>query len=85
VNDGLSNADLARLLVVFADSIEASGTRSVGFLREAARRIATGEAQGGGCERCGAPIEQKPTGRPRRFCSERCRRRKDAGKSIVAA
>ena len=83
--NGLSDRDLARLLVVFADSIEASGTRSVGFLREAARRIATGEAQDGGCERCGEPLEQKSTGRPRRFCSERCRRRKDAGKSIVAA
>jgi hypothetical protein len=69
-NDGLSNADLARLMVVFADSIEASGTRSVGFLREAARRLMQ---LADGCEQCGQAINRKTTGRPARFCSSRCR------------
>jgi hypothetical protein len=27
----------------------------------------------GYCERCGAPIGQRATGRPRRFCSDACR------------
>lgn len=27
------------------------------------------------CAWCKAPIEQKPTGRPRRFCSEACKKR----------
>jgi len=71
VNDGLSNRDLARFLTLFADSIEAGGTRSVGFLREAARRLVS--LAGGGCEQCGVSIERKATGRPARFCSSRCR------------
>ena len=25
------------------------------------------------CAHCGEPLEHKPTGRPRRFCSTRCR------------
>lgn len=25
------------------------------------------------CERCGAPIQQRATGRPRRYCGQACR------------
>lgn len=39
------------------------------------------------CAGCGVPVDQPATGRPRRWCSERCRdrSRKDPGKGTVAA
>lgn len=33
----------------------------------------------GPCPICGGPIKQPPTGRRRRFCSDRCRRRSHRG------
>jgi hypothetical protein len=81
----MSDGDLVRLLLVVADSLERQNQAgSAGLLRRAARRIAADEASEG-CERCGAPLQRRPTGRPRRFCSERCRRRKGAGKLKVVA
>jgi hypothetical protein len=81
----VNDADLVALLLVVADSLERQKQGgSAGVLRTAARRIATGE-QSDGCERCGKPLEQKPTGRPRRFCSEPCRRRKRVGIAKMAA
>jgi hypothetical protein len=60
-------------------------TSTAGAIRVAARRISELEATAtlpDACERCGARLDQKPRGRPRRFCSERCRR-KSAGNGSV--
>jgi hypothetical protein len=40
------------------------------------------EARPDACRRCHTPLVQKPTGRPRRYCSDRCRkgRTKPGGK-----
>jgi hypothetical protein len=81
----VNDADLVRLLSLIADSLERQNqAASGGLVRQAARRIATEESSEG-CERCGKPLVQPVTGRPRRFCSERCRRTKRAGKPTVAA
>lgn len=83
----MNDADLARFLSLIADSLEGQNqATSGGILRQAARRIVelteiVGEV--GGCERCGIPLKRKSTGRPRRFCSERCRKR--AGKFTLAS
>jgi predicted metalloprotease len=81
----VNDADLAALVLVIADSIERQDqAESAGVLRQAARRIVTGEGSAEGCERCGSPIERKATGRPRRYCSERCRRKRAGNASLVA-
>jgi hypothetical protein len=66
------------LLWVAQDLEERHAYQYAGAVRQGARRIAELEATEPGpneCERCGARLDQKPLGRPRRFCSERCRKR----------
>jgi hypothetical protein len=66
------------LLWVAQDLEERHAYQYAGAVRQAARRIAELEATEPGpnvCERCGARLDQKPLGRPRKFCSERCRKR----------
>ena len=70
------------MLAFVADSLERQGQfASASLVRWAHRRIVLGEPPTAGCERCGEPLDQKPTGRPRRWCSERCRKR--TGKPIL--
>jgi hypothetical protein len=72
----MNDADLARVLVLVADHLErTSASEMSGIVRQAARRIVEGRTLESGCEGCGADLEQKPVGRRRRFCSERCRKR----------
>ena len=75
---------LARLLVDLADEERARRYRPV--MRRAARLLVTGQASAadGGCARCGKPLEQKPRGRPRKWCSERCRRKIRVNGIVVA-
>jgi predicted nucleic acid-binding Zn ribbon protein len=73
-------ADLATVLVFVASDLDARGYVYAGALRQAARRLRELEAvmnarTSGRCERCGAPLKQRPTGRPRKWCSKACRRK----------
>ena len=78
--------ELARLLLVIADTIDQPGSTFVaGVLRRAARAVAHLPAPAGPdqCQGCGAPLTQPATGRRRRWCSDRCRKRSGNG-SLVA-
>ena len=72
-----ADADLARLGLRLADELERRlGVVSAGVVRALARRVQLGPTpRPDGCAGCGAPLEHPPTGRPRKWCSERCRRR----------
>jgi hypothetical protein len=88
----VNDRELAALLLAVADSFESRDAgSSVGIIRIAARRLAELERQAawsgaGGCEWCGAELEQPGTGRPRRFCSDAHRRAAggNGGKSMLA-
>jgi hypothetical protein len=79
----MATTDLVSALLFVAEDLESRLYPYSGdAVRRGAVRIAELEAAAptpGGCSRCGAPLDQKPRGRPRRYCSERCRRRKVAG------
>jgi hypothetical protein len=77
----VTDAELCRLLVVVADSLERDGRLSFpGLIRQAARRIAELQVVESGpdhCPGCGELIVQPPTGRPRQWCGRgRCEGRK---------
>lgn len=74
--------DTARQLLDLAD--EHRKLRPV--LRRAARLLLTGQTPDTeeGCRRCGRPLEQKPRGRPRKWCSDRCRRKVTEMGSLAA-
>ena len=72
----MKDADLTRLLLLLADSLDLrGGMESGGICRQAARRLLELTSASGldGCERCGKALTHKSTGRPARFCSSRCR------------
>lgn len=67
--------ELARTLALVAGDVERRGLSYAGVLRRAARALAdVGEPSTAGCPRCRAPVDRKPTGRPARYCSPRCRK-----------
>jgi hypothetical protein len=71
-------ADLVAALLFVAEDLDRRGYALAGAVRQGARRVAELEALTpgpDGCKRCGKPLDQKPTGRPRQWCSERCRRK----------
>jgi hypothetical protein len=70
-------ADLATAILFVADDLERRGYPFAGAVRQAARRLTELEPlhATNGCELCGRPLDQKRFGRPRRWCSERCRKR----------
>jgi hypothetical protein len=59
-----------------AADVDRCGSPYGGLLRRAARLLLDVPGETTGCAGCGAHVEQPPTGRPRRWCSERCRRRR---------
>jgi hypothetical protein len=78
--------DLVAALLFVAEDLDARHYPFAGAVRQGARRITELEAIGSAvgpvkfsapgpnaCERCGAPLEQRSTGRPRKWCSESCR------------
>jgi hypothetical protein len=71
--------ELSRLLVLYADGREDGyGTRPLGCVRRAARKLAELAARQPGpstCEHCGKPVVQPASGRRRRYCSGKCRKR----------
>ena len=70
--DPMDDLTLARVLGVLASDLEARGFPYSGPLRIAARRLFDLETDR--CNICAGPIEQAATGRPRKYCSKRCRR-----------
>ena len=69
---------LVRLLTSLADLYEADGVRNAGALRQAAQivpQIDHGRQHDHGCPRCGGPMpDYAGAGRPRRWCSDICRK-----------
>jgi hypothetical protein len=78
----MTDLELAALLITVADSLaKRDAGASAGIIRVGARRIAelsrvlgSERKTSDGCEWCGVAIVQPVTGRPRRFCSARCRK-----------
>lgn len=72
-------ATLAEVLLWVAQDLEERHAyQYAGAIRVAARQLTELEKCAparGACEQCGARLDQKPLGRPRRFCSDRCRKR----------
>ena len=78
--------ELARLLSVVADSLDVPGSRlAAGVIRRAAQLVARLPAPPGPdqCQGCGAELSQPPTGRRRRWCSDRCRKRSGNGRLVA--
>jgi hypothetical protein len=78
----VNDADLSRLLVVAADSLERGGKLGfVGIIRQAAQRLAElhiDEPATDRCAGCRAEIVQPATGRRRRWCGRgRCAKTRD--------
>jgi hypothetical protein len=75
-------ADLVSALLFIASDLEEKRAYPYsGAIRRAAARLQELEAVAPAgapdtCARCGKPLKQRSTGRPRKWCSERCRRRK---------
>lgn len=73
-------ANMARLTSVIADDLERRRYQGAPGVRRAARMLmelaplaaATGTPR---CDGCGAELVQTGRGRPRKWCSESCRRR----------
>jgi hypothetical protein len=74
--------NIVRVMVHLADDLERRAYPMAGVLRQLAREVATldeaADVSEDGC-RCGAPIVQPRTGRPRKFCVT-CSPRKSARK-----
>lgn len=78
--------ELARLLLLLADTIDAPGAAvTAGVLRRAARAVAELPAppDPDRCRGCGTPLTQPATGRRRRWCSDRCRKRAGNGRLVA--
>ena len=68
----MDDRTLGHVLSVIAHDLEQRGFPHSGPLRQAARRLF--ELETDGCAICGDHLDQPPTGRPRKYCSKRCRR-----------
>jgi hypothetical protein len=72
----VSRVELARTLGYVAADLDARGYHAAGAVRRAARALLEVDpATDGGCPGCGVEVPYQGRGRPRRWCSERCRRR----------
>ena len=68
-------ATVARLLAQVAAGLD---ERRAGIVRQAVHlllEVPDHATAGDTCAGCGAELDQPATGRPRKWCSERCRRR----------
>jgi hypothetical protein len=73
-------ADLVQVLLFIASDLDARSYAYSGAIRRAAALLqqlqaATAIGAPDTCARCGRPLEQRPTGRPRKWCNDRCRRK----------
>jgi len=78
VNRHAPPAEVARFLVLIATELEHTTAAVLApSLRQVAQWIATGPPRPieGACPGCGGDIVQRGRGRPRRWCSARCRNR----------
>lgn len=68
--------ELAQQLAWVAGDLESRGYQFSAVVRRGAwRLIDVPEGDDDGCRGCREPLEQPARGRPREWCSERCRRR----------
>lgn len=70
---------LAQLGYRLAQKLDDRGVLEAGIVRQLARAVleqhpAPQEQPGGVCRRCATPLVQPTTGRPRIWCSDRCRK-----------
>ncbi len=66
---------LARDLAFVAGDLDQRGYPFAGTIRQAARALLdVPEPAGQGCKACGADLPAGRTGRPRIWCSDKCRR-----------
>jgi hypothetical protein len=70
-----TRTDIARQLGFVAADLDRRHYPYAGVLRQAARVLLGVDQDTSGCRGCGRPLDQPPTGRRRRWCGERCRRR----------
>ena len=85
-----SARDVAHDLLVLAEILDQRGVLMSGVCRRGARALIemstkVGDVDERDCPTCGAEITRLPRGRPKIFCSDRCRRRKNAGNAKVGA
>lgn len=66
--------DLARTLVRVAGDLDRLGYAYAGVVRQGARALLDSNGDSNGCRGCSAPLPYAGRGRPRVWCSERCRR-----------
>ena len=77
----MATTDLVSVLLWVAQDLEERhGYQYAGAIRRGAARLQAIEATAidrdpNSCARCGAPLKQRSTGRPRKWCSESCRRK----------
>jgi hypothetical protein len=67
----------ARMLAWIASDLEGRQLAYAGFVRQCARDLAATprpSSDDDTCPRCGDPIRRKTTGRPRKWCSDPCRK-----------
>jgi len=78
MNDAAPPAEVARFLTLIATELESTTSALLApSLRQVAGWVATGPPRPaeGACPGCGADVVQCGVGRPRRWCSARCRNR----------
>lgn len=68
--------EVSRRLLAIAADLDARLYPYTGPLRRAARLLATAprRPEPGGCRACGGPVVTSVRGRPRIYCSDRCKR-----------
>lgn len=78
--------DIARDLLTLAEVLDRRGFLMSGICRQAARVLAalpTPDERA--CPTCGCAVTQRARGRPRVYCTDRCRRRKYGRNATVDA
>jgi len=83
-------SDVARDLLLLAEVLDQRGSLMAGVCRRGARLIVelatkVGDVDERACPTCGGAVTRVPRGRPRVYCSDRCRRRKYGGNATVNA
>ena len=85
-----SARDVAHDLLVLAEVLDRRGVLMAGVCRRGARALVemsamVGDVDERACPACGGEVTQLPRGRPKIFCSDRCRRRKSGANATVGA
>lgn len=74
----MSERPLSRALTFVAADLDRKGYPFAGAVRQAARRMAEvekGDRSDNPCPQCGGEVERSSRGRPKVYCTDRCRDR----------